>query len=221
MPPSAEKPARPERPTRPALTRQYIIEMALAVIDRDGASSVSMRKLGAEIGVDPMALYHYVPSKAALFDGVVELLWSAAQPPEQGLPSAWPDEAAGAMRSFRGALLAHPRAASIVAGRPIVSPPALSLLDSWLGRLMADGLSSTEALDLINCLAAYTIGQVLAEAGEPMGGQDAAPEDIYRSLTPETHPHLFAALRDGYDFRAEEQYEAGLTALIAGWSSQR
>ena len=52
---------------RPALSREYILHTALRIVDRDGPDKLTMRRLGAELGVDPMAVYHYLPNKAALF----------------------------------------------------------------------------------------------------------------------------------------------------------
>ena len=51
---------------------ERVVETALALVDRDGLDRLSMRRLGAELGVDPMAVYHYIPNKAALLDGLTE-----------------------------------------------------------------------------------------------------------------------------------------------------
>ena len=51
--------ARPVAPTRPTLSREYIAAMALALVDDIGRDKFSMRKLGTELGVDPMAVYRY------------------------------------------------------------------------------------------------------------------------------------------------------------------
>jgi AcrR family transcriptional regulator len=210
-----------ERPTRPALSRDYILRTALALIDRDGVEALSMRKLGAEMGVDPMAIYHYLPNKAALLDGVVELLYSEIKPLQLQAGESWTEAAAAAMRAFRATLRAHPRAVTVVGTHPAVTPGMLDLLDSSLGLLTGAGLGAAEALDLMNCLALYTIGQVLAEVGEPVGGEGTPPETVYSGLTPETYPHLFAAFAAGYGYHPDEQFEAGLTALLAGWPARR
>lgn len=57
---------------REPLSRERIIDTALALVDANGLEALSMRRLGAELGMDPMAAYYYVPSKAALLDAVVE-----------------------------------------------------------------------------------------------------------------------------------------------------
>ena len=72
---------------RVPLAREQIIERALAIVDSDGAESLTMRRLGQALGVDPMAVYHHLPNKTAVLDGIVELLWDGVR-----LPPTKPDE---------------------------------------------------------------------------------------------------------------------------------
>jgi len=58
--------------TTGSLSRRAIVGTALAIIDRDGADGLSMRRLGRELGADPKAVCYYVPNKAALFDRVID-----------------------------------------------------------------------------------------------------------------------------------------------------
>jgi TetR/AcrR family transcriptional regulator, tetracycline repressor protein len=214
--PGAVAPA--ARPTRPALSREYILAATLALIDRGGVEAFSMRKLGADLGVDPMSIYHYLPNKGALFDGVVELIWTQVDLADASPDLPWTEQAAAVMRRFRIALRAHPKAVPIVGTRPAVTPVMLDLLERALGQLTAAGLSAVEAIDLMNCLAAFTIGHVLAELGEPVGGDEVPPASVYAGLTAQTHPHLVAAFTSGYGYDPDGQFEHGLVALIDGWA---
>ncbi|QIJ60972.1 TetR/AcrR family transcriptional regulator C-terminal domain-containing protein [Streptomyces sp. JB150] len=54
------------------LNRERVLASALEIVDRDGLSGLSMRRLGAELGVEAMALYRYASGKDALLDGLVE-----------------------------------------------------------------------------------------------------------------------------------------------------
>ena len=65
-------------PARPLLSREQIVAAAIDLLDRDGPDAFSMRRLGAALKVDPMAVYHHLPNKAALFDAVVDALWGMA-----------------------------------------------------------------------------------------------------------------------------------------------
>src|SRR4051794_35847891 len=57
------------------LNRERVLTAALVLVDREGLSALSMRRLGAELGVEAMALYRYAASKDALLDGLVEALY--------------------------------------------------------------------------------------------------------------------------------------------------
>src|SRR5438477_13117854 len=73
--------------SRAPLTRSRIAEAALAVVDRDGLDALSMRRLGAELGVEGMAIYRHFPNKAAVLAGVVVvLLAELVIPPPSGVP---------------------------------------------------------------------------------------------------------------------------------------
>src|ERR1700736_1517751 len=56
------------------VSRSVILQAALRIIDRDGVDGLSMRRLSDEVGRDPTVLYRHVPSKAALLDGVAEIV---------------------------------------------------------------------------------------------------------------------------------------------------
>ncbi len=82
------------RPTRPALSRRFILETALHIVDRDGPDGLTMRRLGTELGVDPMAVYHYVPSKTALFDGITEAIWASLDVRDINPDDSWQQQLA-------------------------------------------------------------------------------------------------------------------------------
>lgn len=56
------------------INRSVILQAALRLVDRDGVDGLSMRRLSEEVGRDPAVLYRHVPSKAALLDGVTEMV---------------------------------------------------------------------------------------------------------------------------------------------------
>jgi AcrR family transcriptional regulator len=205
------------RPVRATLTHDYIIRTALAIIDRDGLDALSMRKLAAELGSDPMAAYHYLPNKAALYDGVVEAIYAEMDLDDLSLSGGWREYLADSARRMRDVLRRHPKALPIIATRPAYPPSILAMADHSLRLLQRAGLPPSAALDVISCLRAYTVGHVLAELGEPVGGPTTATEDAATAMA--AYPHLAAAIATGY--RPDEQYERGLLALLDGFARQR
>lgn len=198
---------------RPVLSRERIVATALAMIDRDGLEKTSMRRLGAELGADPMAVYHYFPNKAALLDGVVEAVYRTMVVPSDD-DRSWQEYARAFADAMRATLLRHPRALPAIATRPVTSPVVLAMIESLASRLMRAGADASTSLDVVNCVAMFTIGHALAEAGEPVGGDSGAAVDVPALVA--LLPTLAAALADGYEFDFDRQYQLGLDLLIDG-----
>ncbi|MEV4257940.1 TetR family transcriptional regulator, partial [Spirillospora sp. NPDC049652] len=91
------------------LTRQAVLEAALALADREGLKALSMRRIGQELGVEAMSLYQHVAGKDALLDGLVEQLFTQVALPPAGAAD-WRGWLRGYADALLGALLAHPRA---------------------------------------------------------------------------------------------------------------
>jgi TetR/AcrR family tetracycline transcriptional repressor len=202
------------RPMRPALSREYIVSTALAVVDRDGLDRFSMRKLGTELGSDPMAVYHYFPSKADLFDAIVEAVWLETEIPET-TPEGWIDALVEYVTAVRTALKRHPAILPAVATRPIKTQAIFGLIEVIASRLVAAGAAPADALNAINCLMYFVAGHALAEVGEPVGGPDH-PEFDPEGLDLEAIPTLVAAMASGYEFDADKQFDLGLRAMLVG-----
>ncbi|MEL4359095.1 MULTISPECIES: TetR/AcrR family transcriptional regulator [unclassified Luteococcus] len=199
---------------RPASTsQQQVVDAALALLDEQGHETFSMRKLGSRLAVDPMTIYHHVPSKAALFDLVVDELWSGLRPTTAG---DWREQVASLAHELRRVLLDHPRLVQLVATRPMVTPRLMGLADDLVGRLAAEGLPPAVAMRVLDCVVAFTVGKVQGEVRQPVGGADADPEESLREMAEHT-PHLARALATGYGWQPDEEFGTGLAALLAGW----
>ncbi|MEU8247420.1 TetR/AcrR family transcriptional regulator [Nonomuraea sp. NPDC048916] len=210
------------RPVRLALTREYIVRTALAILDRDGVAGLSMRKLAAELGTNPMAFYHHLPNKAALFDGVVEAAYAEIDIDIEALArtGTWRDMLTTFARSLRDVLRHHPHVLAIIATRPAYAPSILGLADRALGGLRGSGFTDRDLLVMVNALRAFTIGHVLAEVGEPVGGPTPTEEEAVGLL--DRYPNLARAVSGGY--QPQEQFEQVLQAMLDGfeqWSPPR
>ena len=70
---------------RVPLSRERIVQAAIDVADREGLQALTMRRLGAELGVEAMAVYKHVSGKDDILDGMVELVVSLIETPGDGL----------------------------------------------------------------------------------------------------------------------------------------
>lgn len=210
----------PEKPTREPLTRARVIEAALTLIDENGVDGLTMRRLGQRLRVDPMAVYYHLPNKTAVLDGIVELLWQSVELPPVTPGETWRSVLYDVFDGFRSRLLEHPRAVVVIGTRPATTPALLSLIDRLLGRLDDVGLDAGQAMALIDCLSGYTVGKVLAEIAEPVGGPSDTVARALAEVTPASHPRLVSAMASGIGFAPDREFELGLRALLAGWAPE-
>lgn len=209
--------AAPRERGRPArVSRAQILEAALTLVDEQGLEALTMRRLGAALGVDPMTIYHHVPDKAALFDGLVERVFTEIQlPPPAG---AWEDDLRAIAQAARTAFLAHPQLVPLIGTRPPVTEAAFALVEAVTAILLEAGFEAQRAADAFDCLGRLVIGHVLAEAGSPPGGEVDGGEEEHdatqRRLPAGRYPSLAAVARSGVRHDPERLFGLALDGLI-------
>ena len=152
------------------ITRPLILKTALTIIDRHGADGLSMRRLSDAVGRDPTVVYRHVPNKAAVLDGVAEIVLE-----QLAVNTADPDWA-GQLRAvahdFRRLALAHPNVVPLLVTRPLSTPlgqrppGTLRHLEDVLALLISAGFTGEDALHIYRVLFAYLYGHVITELQE-------------------------------------------------------
>src|SRR5271155_6083416 len=105
------------------LNRSMILQTALRIVDRDGVDGLSMRRLSEAVGRDPVMLYRHVPNKAAVLDGVAELV--LAQLSVDSTDPDWAGQLRTVARNFRELALTHPNVVPLLVTRPPATPLGL------------------------------------------------------------------------------------------------
>jgi AcrR family transcriptional regulator len=205
------------------LDREAILEAALRLVDRDGLAGLNMRALAQELGVGTMSLYHHVPNKDALLDGIVEALLGEIEVPAPD-SATWDERAAQMARSFREVALRHPNCVTLLVTRPFSSATALRPCEAAFDILAEAGLDAEQSLIAFRTIVAYVLGFVMIESAGFFGGvgPDVGPDELVELGLPRLAamtPHLSG--RDiGADFDAGLRIiEFGTLAALAG--SQR
>ncbi|MDF1489718.1 TetR/AcrR family transcriptional regulator C-terminal domain-containing protein [Tessaracoccus caeni] len=202
---------------RGAVSADSIVDTALRIIDAHGIDGLTMRRLGHELGVDPMTVYRHFPNKGAVLDGVMERIWASVDVAGSADGGSWQNQLAAIMHSLRAALLAHPRAISIIGTRPAAGAVVFLLMEQIVGALVAAGMELRDtSADLLNAVVNYTVGHVLAEAGDPVGGD--ADRHADPMISPIHFPNLAAVFSSGWQYNPYRQYDRALRSMIEGWS---
>lgn len=213
--------------SRLKLTREVIIRASLRIVDNEGLEAFSMRRLGAELKANPMAVYYHFPNKAALLDGLVEAVMSEI---DLGIddPSKPVDERIHtAMQEYRRVLLSHPRALRVVTSRGISTQTAFRPVELLLAILKEAGFEPTDALSAVNILAAFVRGAVISQVNSMVEEElnysepqsvTARANAIQEMLPSDQFPILCKMMSSSSScfISFDEEFERGIKALIRG-----
>jgi AcrR family transcriptional regulator len=151
-------------PTRTPLTRARVAAAALELVDSEGLDALSMRKLGAALGVEAMSLYNHVENKDDLLDAVSELLHQhilAGYAPPAGCP--WRERATTMAFAYWHIAQAHPNAFAIVGARPVASPSGIAVLGECVRLFIDAGFDERRASLMFHTAAAWLVGAINQE----------------------------------------------------------
>jgi len=154
------------------LSRLDVLHAAVALIDTEGVGRLTMRRLGAALGVEAMALYRYFPSRRVLLDALVDSVVSevATDPSSQMVPDDdWTDYLHRLAHGIRRMALTHPRVFPLVATHPTqapwIRPPIRSLrwVNSFLEGLQDHHFPPPAAVSAYKQFSTFLLGHLLLE----------------------------------------------------------
>ena len=205
------------------ITRDVILAAALDIIDRDGASGLSMRRLARALDRDPMILYRRAPNKAALLDGVAEMV--LAQLTVDPADPDWAAQLRAVARDYRALALAHPNVVPLLVTRPLSTPlglrppGTLRPLEDILTLLTRAGYSGPDALHIYRALFGFLHGHVLDELQELTVSPDET-DDLLRlglhRLPISDFPLLRSLATALATYNGAAELERGLNILLTG-----
>jgi AcrR family transcriptional regulator len=217
------KPQKTAVSSRPALTRERVIGAATAMADGLGVDALTIRKLATELDVTPMAVYHYLPNKDSIIDGMVDLVFSEIELPPTDLD--WKTAIRRRSASAREVLARHRWAAPLMESRRTAGPATLRHHEAVLDCLRSGGLTIEMSAHAYALIDAFIYGFALLEANLPAtGGQDMADlaETIIEPLHADLYPRLIElttehVLQPGYNFG--DEFDFGLDLILDGLRS--
>ena len=205
---------------RPRLSAERVLAGALDLTDGIGIDDLTIRRLADALAVKPMTIYHHVPNKEAIIDGMVDLVFAEIDLPPVGVD--WKPAIRQRAASARVVLARHPWAAPLMESRTSPGPATLRHHDAVIGCLRAGGFSLEMTAHAYAVIDAFVYGFALQEASLPATAGDemadlvqamsaAMPVGEYPHLAEFTIEHV---LRPGYDFGRE--FDFGLDLILDG-----
>jgi AcrR family transcriptional regulator len=200
------------------LTRERVLQGAIAIADTAGIAALTIRSLAQQLGVKPMAIYYHVANKDEILDGIVDLVFAEIELPKADRD--WRSELVRRASSARRVLSRHHWAIGLMESRKSPGPATLRHHDAVLGTLRRAGFTIEMTAHAYALLDSYVYGFALQEAALPFKGPDTAAEvaePMMQQFPADTYPHLVEMatefiLQPGYDFG--DEFEFGLDVIL-------
>jgi AcrR family transcriptional regulator len=203
------------RPRKPLLSRDRIVTTALALIDEEGMTALSTRRLAAELGVSGPSLYNHFATKEAILDAAADTVIAQVDLSMFDDGRDWRSTLLDWGRSYRAALADHPNIVPFLAAGPGLRPAGLRMADAVFGGMVEAGWPPAQATRIGALMRYFVTGSAL---GSFAGGFVGDPQ----AYDPADYPHLGQAhlLADHRKEVDESAFETGLRALIDGLALQ-
>ncbi|MBB4908389.1 TetR/AcrR family transcriptional regulator [Actinophytocola algeriensis] len=206
--------------SRGRLNRDQVLRAAVALADANGLESLTMRKLGVELGIEAMSLYNHVANKVDLLDGMIDCVFAEIE-----LPAGEADWKTAARRraiSAREVLSRHRWATALMESRTSPGPKTLRHHDAVLGLLRGAGFSIEMAAHAYSLMDSYIYGFALQETSLPFDSGESttkAAQAIMARFAAGEYPNLTElatqhVMRPGYDYG--DEFEYGLDLILDG-----
>jgi AcrR family transcriptional regulator len=205
------------------LTAARVLAAAVEIVDAEGAGALSMRKLAQSLDREVMTLYRYARNKAALLDGVVEIVLSELHINPDA--EDWRGELRQLGRDFRQLALDHPHVVPLMVTRPLViplglrPPGTLRPVENFLQLLVNVGFTPNDALLSYRLFFGFLHGHVLDELQEIVVNPDES-EAVLRlglhNLPLREFPQLRALASEFAHYDGAAQLAQGVDLMITG-----
>ena len=207
---------RQPRTRRDPLSRERVLQAAIAVADAEGLGAVTMRRVGLALGVEAMSLYNHVGGKEALLDGMADLLVGEIETPPPDI--GWKEAIRRRAWSGRELVRRHPWAPALLASRPQVRLPMFTYLDGVTGSLMGAGFSPQLAHTALHVLDSRVLG-FTRDLFDP-AAQDQPDPAVVEALRAGTHPHAGRIMGEA-DHDDDAEFAFGLDLILDGLERAR
>jgi TetR/AcrR family transcriptional regulator, tetracycline repressor protein len=181
------------------------VTAALALLDEQGLSAMTMRRLAASLDVEAASLYAHIGSKDDLVDAMLDRVLDTVE-----LPAPGPDARTflvAAFGNYRVTLLRHPAVVQLMTERSRLSNAQVRLAARSIDLLQSDGQSLRAAVDTHVTLVAFTLGFILQEVSRPTT-TTSTPADLDQRIAP--------VLRTLAERSVDERFEVGLHLILDG-----
>jgi AcrR family transcriptional regulator len=185
--------SRRERPAKPALTRQGIVEAAMVILREEGLDRVTMRRIAAALDTGPASLYVYISSTEDLHAQILDaLLGRLGVPPAEA--GSWRERLKALLAGYRNLLFEYPEIARMALSTQPSGPNYMGMAETILGLLAEGGVSDRAAAWGVDLLLLYptalAVERTTIRSSRRGGEEIRALAAKISSADPARYPHI-------------------------------
>ncbi|MFI6801849.1 TetR/AcrR family transcriptional regulator [Streptosporangium canum] len=153
----------------PPLSRDRIVEEAVALLDAEGADRLTMRRLAERLSTGSTTLYWHVKTKDDVLDLALDAIFAEVEIPSKG-DQGWRADITALINGWRAVLLRHPWSAALLS-RPMLGPNVLARSEFLYATLLEAGAVEPHLTAAAYGLSNYVIGSGLMQATWPANAE--------------------------------------------------
>ena len=199
-----------------SLSTEQIANAALAVLDRDGLTALSMRAVAAELGTGTMSLYRYVTDREQLERLILDAVLADFDPlAPPALP--WAGRIRLLTGRIRAAVFTHPAVVPLFLTHRHLTQGGQRWAEGMLGALTEAGLAGADRVIAFRALVSYVIGALQAESLGPLSGAGTV---VLAALPTDEFPLLAATAADASAVAPDVEFGRGLDLVLRGLGAE-
>lgn len=201
------------------LKREQIVEVAIAILDRDGEAGFSMRKLARELGVDPMAIYHHHANRHVLIRAVIQAFLAQCRIPAPS--DDWRADIGALCQSLRTLAKRHPSIFRLYETHNTWVPAESRIQEAFHAALQKAGFKNQIIVRSVRLLVNYTESFAVDEiAGwyDPFDTSDRI--EFAATLSDDTHPAMMSLIDEIGAADADTDFVFGLDVIMRGMEAE-
>lgn len=210
-----------DRPAKPPLSEEAVVDAALAIAKEEGLAAVTMRRVAAELDTGAASLYVYVSNRDELLRAMLDRV-AAGIPLVEPDPKRWREQLYDLLDAFRVALEEHPGLAAVLPGVPVVTDASLGSVENLLGLLVAGGIPSQEAAwacDILMLIVTATASEADLRRASGQTLDEDFVEQMRRSFAAapaERYPNVAAHADQMVTGDGEDRFRFSIDTFIDG-----
>ncbi len=204
------------RPAKAPLSKDAVVDAALAILRAEGLEAVSMRRVAAALDTGAMSLYVYVPGREGLLHAMLDRVVAtiALEHPD---PSHWRAQLHSLLQRMRQALVSHPGIAAMTLASPPTSEAVLLLIENMLGILLVGGLAPQDAAWA--CDIFVSLVRAVASEDDVRRARGRSVDGLYETfagLPPDRFPLISAHAAEMVAGDGEERFRFAVDIVVDG-----